>query len=374
MRIGFNFHTADEFISGVEYYSLTLLKSLLSVNGGHEYVVFTNRPGLVRRYVGEARNLEVRGVGLKTRGQRIAWEHAVLPKAAEAERVDVLHCPHYICPARRGRVPYVTTIHDTIAVDRPEWCKRLNALYYGLAMGRTVETSTRVISVSGNTADDIRRNFGANGEKVRTVYSGIDPIFTNGTNAAEEERVGRLYSLPERYILYVGNIEPKKNVGGLLRAYKLLKERGVEHKLVLAGRRTWRSEGVWRAIRENFREGDVVVAGYVEREDLPAVYRMAEVLAFVSLYEGFGFPPLEAMACGTAVVSSTRGALAETIGASALVAEPEDVEQIAGGIYSLICDDELRRRHVGLGLREVRRFCPVRSAQETLKVYEEAAR
>jgi len=335
--------------------------------------VFTNRPGLVGRYVGEARNLRVRGVGLRTRWQRIAWEHTVLPEAAKEERLDVLHCPHYICPARRGREPYVTTIHDTIAVDRPEWCKRLNAAYYGLAMGRAVENSTRVISVSGNTAGDIGRNFGAGEEKVRTVYSGIDPIFTNETNDAEEGRVRRLYTLPEKYILYVGNIEPKKNVGGLLRAYKLLKDRGVEHKLVLAGRRTWRSEGVWRAIRDNFREGDVIVTGYIEREDLPAIYRMAEVLAFVSLYEGFGFPPLEAMACGTAVVSSARGALAETIGASALVAEPEDAEQIAERLYSVITDGELRRRHAELGLREARRFCPERWAQETLKVYEEAA-
>jgi glycosyltransferase involved in cell wall biosynthesis len=246
-------------------------------------------------------------------------------------------------------------------------------MYYGLSMGRAVEKSTRVIAVSKTTSADISRNFDPDSSKVQTIYPGIDPIFTNQADTLEDSAVRSRYRLPQEYILYVGNIEPKKNIAGLLRAYKILKERGVRHKLVLVGKRTWRSESVWHDISENFGRGDVVVTGYVEREHLPAIYRMAGVFAFVSLYEGFGFPPLEAMACGTPVVSSGRGALAETTGKSAMIVEPEDVEAIAEAIYSLLSNAELCQRHIQPGLNEVRRFCPERSARETLSIYREAA-
>ena len=374
MRIGINFHTTDRYISGVEYYTLGLLRGLLRVGGANEYVVFTNQPNLVEAHVSGARKLEIVGIKrLGTRTARILWEHTRLPRLAARHKLDVLHCTSYICPVFKTSARYIVTVHDTIAIDHPKWCKPSNALYYGLFMKPGVRRASRVISVSRSTAEDLKRNFGLPDSKLRTVYPGIDGIFRPERNPERESEVRRRYGLPERYVLYVGNIEPKKNVGTLLRVQGKLRGRGLPHRLVLAGRRSWRSTEQFDEISRQIATGDVVAAGYVERGDLPSVYAMADVFVFPSLYEGFGFPPLEAMACGTPVVASQRGALEETLGDAALAVEPESVSQITDAVVSVITDATARERQVSLGLKRSALFNWERSAGDTLAVYEEVA-
>ncbi len=373
MRIGINFHTTDRYISGVEYYALGLLRGLLRVGAENDYVVFTNQPGLVESHASRAGNLEVVGIKrLGTRTARIVWEHMRLPRLAARHKLDVLHCTSYICPVFKTSARYVVTVHDTIAIDHPEWCKTSNAVYYGLFMKPGLRRASRVISVSRSTAEDLKRNFRLPDSKVGTVYPGIDGIFRPERNPERESEVRGRYGLPERYVLYVGNIEPKKNIGMLLRVQEQLRDRGLGHRLVFAGRRSWRCKGQLGEISRQTAGGDVVSVGYVARGDLPSVYRMADVFIFPSLYEGFGFPPLEAMACGTPVVASQRGALEETLGGAALAVEPENVSQIADAVVSVITDAGVRERHVGLGLKQSALFNWERSAGDTLAVYEEA--
>ena len=142
MRIGFNFHSADDYISGVEYYSLGLLRGLLDIDRQNQYIVFTNRPSLINTCMGLKDNLIVRDCSfLKNRLHRIVWEHSRLAPIAKKENLDILHCPHYICPATRGSAVYVVTIHDTIAIDHPEWCKKSNAAYYRRFLGTKVKNA-----------------------------------------------------------------------------------------------------------------------------------------------------------------------------------------------------------------------------------------
>ncbi|UCG49944.1 MAG: glycosyltransferase family 4 protein [Phycisphaerales bacterium] len=374
MRIGINFHTTDRYISGVEYYALGLLRGLLRVGGENDYVVFTNQPDLVKTHASGAGNLKVVGIKrLGTRTARILWEQTRLPRLAARHKLDVLHCMSYICPVFKSSARYVVTVHDTIAIDHPGWCKRSNALYYGLFMKPGLRRASRVISVSRSTAADLRRNFGFADSKLRTVYPGIDGIFRPERNPQRLSQVKLRYKLPERYVLYVGNIEPKKNVGTLLRVQEKLGGRGLPHRLVFAGRRSWRSAEQLDEISRQIAAAGVVSVGYVEREDLPSVYAMADVFVFPSLYEGFGFPPLEAMACGTPVVASRRGALEETLGDAALGVEPENVSQIADAVVSVITDAAVRERHVSLGLKQSALFNWERSVGETLAVYKEVA-
>ena len=145
MRIGFNFHSADDYISGVEYYSLGLLRSLLDIDRQNQYIVFTNRPSLINSCIGSKDNLIVRDCSfLKNRLHRILWEHSRLAHIARKENLDILHCPHYICPATRSSAAYVVTIHDTIAIDHPEWCKKSNAAYYRLFLGRSTKNASKI--------------------------------------------------------------------------------------------------------------------------------------------------------------------------------------------------------------------------------------
>ena len=149
MRIGINFQINDEYISGIEYYSLGLLNALLQIDTQNEYIAFTNRPYLVRQHVSQSPNLTIVEIKhLRTRIARILWEHTQLPHVVKKHGLNVLHCPQYISPFQTSPVPYVVTIHDTIAIDSPKWCKQSNSLYFGLFMKATTRKASSIISVS----------------------------------------------------------------------------------------------------------------------------------------------------------------------------------------------------------------------------------
>ena len=374
MRIGINLHTNDEYISGVEYYSLGLLNTLLHINTQNEYIAFTNQPCLVRQHVLKSSNLTIIEIKhLRTRAARILWEHTQLPRAAKRYRLDVLHCPKYICPLHTTSVPYVVTIHDTIAIDSPQWCKQSNSLYFSLFMRAATRKASSIISVSKCTADDLKRNFGLSCSKIHIIYSGIDEIFSPKKNNSQCYGVRERYNLPERYILYVGNIEPKKNIWTLLRVQRTLREKGLPHKLVIVGRRSWGVKVELDEISREIKSDNIIWTGYVDRHDLPCVYQMADVFVFLSLYEGFGFPPLEAMACGTPVISTNTGALNEILAGAALTVDPYSVGQITRAVVSMVTDSSLQEKHIRMGLKQSSLFNWERTAKETLSVYQEAS-
>jgi glycosyltransferase involved in cell wall biosynthesis len=285
----------------------------------------------------------------------------------------VLHCPSYICPLRKQSTPYVVTIHDTIAIDHPQWCKKTNALYFKLFMKAAAKKATRIISVSERSTDDIKRNFDLPCSRIRTIHSGIDNIFNSGENSSRCSEVKACYNLPQRYILYVGNIEPKKNIVTLLRVQKKLREKNLPHKLVIVGKRSWESKAELEEISREIAAGNVVCPGYVDRNDLPYVYKMADVFVFPSLYEGFGFPPLEAMACGTPVITTRGGALAETVKDAALIVEPHNTQQITNAICSIITNSRFREKYTRMGLKRSGMFSWDRAAEQTLSVYREVS-
>jgi len=208
---------------------------------------------------------------------------------------------------------------------------------------------------------------------LRVIYPGIDEIFRAEDSPPQRQQVRTRYGLPDRYLLYVGNIEPRKNVAMLLEVQQRLRQAGLPHKLVLAGQRSWRATRERTRIARAAASGDVVPLGYVARGDLPALYQMADVFLFPSLYEGFGFPPLEAMASGTPVVSSARGALAETMTDAAWIVDPEDGRDIATAVMTLVNDPRTRDQYVERGRNRSRQFTWTKTAEATLSVYEEAA-
>ena len=372
MRVGVNFHCCHDHPSGVEYYALGLLRGLLSIDAQNEYLVYTNRADLVKRSVPPAPNLTVVPIPCAARRiARIVWEHTELPRLAVRHGLDVLHCTSYVCPAVKVSVPYVVTIHDTLAIDRPGWCKPTNAWYFQFALRRSVRVASRIIAVSQQTARDLCRCMKVAASDVRVVHAGVDEIFSADGDPLLRYRVRSRYALPERYILYVGNVEPKKNVLNVLEVQHRIHERGLPHKLVMAGGRAWKSRSERKRIGRGVASGGVVWIGYADRGDLPYIYQMADVFLFPSLYEGFGFPPLEAMASGTPVVSSLRGALAETAADAAIVVEPDDADQIAAAVIAAITDAPLRSRHIQMGLERSGAFTWTRSARATRSVYEE---
>jgi glycosyltransferase involved in cell wall biosynthesis len=374
MRIGLNFHCSDGYLSGVEYYALGLLRGLVQIDGTNEYLVCTNRPDLVRDHVPAAANLTLVPLGhLGTRTARVLWEHTLLPRLAARHKLDVLHCMNAICPVIGTAVPRVVTIHDTLAFDRPRWCRPANALHFRLLLRRSVTAAARVIAVSRQTAQDVCRHTAVPLSALRVVYPGIDEIFCPGGDPRRCAQVRARYGLPERYILYVGNIEPRKNVPTVLEVQRRLRRDGLPHKLVLVGRRTWRAARTQRSIQREVVSGGVIRIGYASRGDLPLLYQMADVFLFPSLFEGFGLPPLEAMACGTPVVCSSRGALAETTAGAAWIVDPTNVPEMAAAVRTLLTEAQVRGRYVASGWRRSRGFTWTTAAAATLAVYQESA-
>jgi len=225
-----------------------------------------------------------------------------------------------------------------------------------------------VITDSQVSRADIVHYLKVSPDKVTVIYPGVSST-CHPMPAAEAAEVGRRHGLPASYLLYLGSVEKRKNVHGLLRAYALLRQRGESRPLVVAGIQRSNASGLPRLVQELDLQGHVLFAGYVPDADLPAVYSGADLFVFPSLYEGFGLPPLEAMACGTPVVCSDAGSLPEVVGDAAVMVDPKDTEALAEAMYRVLADRELREELRQKGLARARQFTWEKAARETVAVY-----
>jgi glycosyltransferase involved in cell wall biosynthesis len=208
---------------------------------------------------------------------------------------------------------------------------------------------------------------------IRVISPGIDEVFNETRDTIAEERCRRKYDLPEKYILHVGNIEPRKNLAVAVEAVRHLREMGMDWPLVLAGQVRRQPGSFLARLSEAQHCGEVRCLGYVDRCDLPSLYRLAGAFLCVSRHEGFGFPPLEAMACGTPVVSSMTGAMAQTLGDAAMAVNVDDAQAVANALLAVLFDESLRDRLRREGLRQAAGFRWDKSVAKLLDVYKEAA-
>ncbi|MEM4301926.1 MAG: glycosyltransferase family 1 protein, partial [Candidatus Caldarchaeum sp.] len=243
--------------------------------------------------------------------------------------VSLFHATEHLLP-RFSRIRTVFTLHDLIFLFHPETHKPLNRWFLTLLMPRFLRAADAVIAVSECTKRDAVRAYGIPEEKITVIYEGVSPRF-RPANPEAVQAVRAKYGLPEHFILYVGTIEPRKNLVALLEAYAAILTRNTQHaiRLVVVGKKGWLYEGFFRRLRELDLEERVHFTGYVPDEDLPALYSAADLFVFPSLYEGFGLPVLEAMACGVPVVCSNTSSLPEVAGDAALLVNPTDVQALA---------------------------------------------
>jgi glycosyltransferase involved in cell wall biosynthesis len=306
--------------------------------------------------------------------RRIAFQQFGLPALAERLGLDVLHGPAYVTPIR-CRVPTVASIYDLMVFIHPHMCERANRAHYRAVLPRSAPRCRRVIVPSRVVAESVVERLGVDRDRVAVVPLGVDPRFAPPEEEGDALRARERLGLPEGFILYVGNIEPKKGLGTLVRALALARRaHGLREPLVIAGARAWGAGELDRAIAEA-RVGDSVrLLGYVPDADMPTLYAAATAFAFPSIYEGFGLPPLEAMACGTPVVVSDGGSLPEVTGDAALRVHVGDEDALADALVRLCGDDGLRRRLREQGLRRVTGLTWARHAAAVHSVYREVAR
>jgi glycosyltransferase involved in cell wall biosynthesis len=371
MRIAFDATGIPRLMAGAAVYTCELARALAAVDSENEYVIFARgthfddlpamRPGV--------RVLKVRA---PSRPLRLLWEQTVLPWRLRQLRIDVLHSPHHTMPLAPCGCRRVVTFHDLTFFLLPERYPTTRRLYFQTMTRLSARVADAVIVPSEAVKGDVMRILGLPRERVFAIPEAAGPAF-HPQDAVAIEAVRRRYGLEGPFLLSVGSLEPGKNRERLLQAFARLRARGLTHTLVVAGQRAWRYEGEAPLAQQLGLADSVRFLGHVPQADLPALYSAAEVFVFPSLYEGFGLPALEALACGTPVVASNVSALPEVVGDAALQVPPLDVEALADAMERLLRDDGLRSDLRERGLARAAQFSWEKAARQTVEVYRWAA-
>lgn len=373
MRIALDYTPAISQGAGIARYTRELAHALGRLDAADQYVLFsTEAPHAVRPFP-EGPNLQHRVIPLGRRNMTLLWQRLRMPVPLELfiGRTDVVHGTDFILPPAAAR--RVVTIHDLAYLTHPHYALPSNVAYLTAVVPRSVRGADRVIAVSQRTADDLVERLAVPREKVHVIHLGISPAFAAERDEAAVEHVRRAYGLRAPFVLAVGTIEPRKDYETLIKAFAAARSEPDGPKmLVIAGRPGWLYEGVYAAV-ERLKLGDAVkLLDYVPDADLPALYHAASAVAMPSIYEGFGIPVVEAMACGTPVVCSTGGSLPEIAGDAALLIPPGDVDALANALARILRDADLRTALRARGLERARHFTWERAAAEHVAVYHEA--
>jgi len=344
------------------------------------------------------------------------WQRLRLPIPVEliVGKVDIFHSPDFTLPPTLPGVPTLLTVHDLSFIRDPDSAWPSLRDFLNKAVPRSVKRATHVLADSQATKDDLIELFSTPAEKITVLYSGVDARFVPIRDQAEIDRVCAKYQLPRPFILSVGTLQPRKNYGRLIEAFAEVirhpaqrapalrtgRERNeVESKdtlhstqphsstsaelrlasaqnawhLVITGGKGWMYETIFEQVKRLGLEGRVHFPGFVDDSDLPALYSAADLFAYVSLYEGFGLPLLEAMACGTPVIGSNTSSLPEVIGDVGPQVDPRDMDDVAYALQQMINQPELRERSIGLGLERAKLFTWEKAARELLSIYDRVA-
>ena len=355
MRIGIDYTPAITQHAGIGRFTRSLVDALVRIDSRNEYVLFYADPSRSgRSYVAATaphRNVVERPIPVSDRTLTILWHRLGLPLGVDlfTGPVDVFYSPNYaLAPLRRGAS--IVTVHDLSFLVEPQCADARLRAFLEKVVPESVGKASFVTTDSEHTRNDVICLLDVPAHRTEVVYGGVDPSFGRVTDPARLEAVRRKHRLQFPFILHVGVIEPRKNIPTLIRAYaKLRARRRLRHKLVLAGGLGWLYHDVFHEIEAQMLGDDVVLTGFVPDEELPTLYSLADAMVWPTLYEGFGLPPLEAMACGTPVVCSNRSSLPEVVGDAALTVAPTDVDGLTDAMERVLFDEGTRTDLIARG-------------------------
>jgi glycosyltransferase involved in cell wall biosynthesis len=383
MRIGIDYTAAVWQGAGIGRYTRELIQEVIRHGQEFEYILFYAAGGLPAdsQYLTDLRQLcaahpHVAHKPLPFSPRRAAqlWQRLRIPLPIEwfTGRLDLLHSPDFVLPPTRART--LLTVHDLSFLVHPE-CHVPNMVrYLSSAVPRSVRRANRLFADSEATRADLERLLQCDPQHIEVVYPGVTPRF-QPLPAEQTEPVRQRLGLPERFLLFVGTLEPRKNLVRLVEAFAMMRNRQDADSwirrmpLVLAGRRGWLYESVFETIERLGLSDAVRVLDYVDDKDLPALYNLAWTFTYPSIYEGFGLPALEALACGTPVVTAQNSSLPEVVGDAALLVPADDVVALANALERSVTDDALRVRLRSAGLQRAQEFTWQRAGQQVLACY-----
>ncbi len=373
MRIGINALQLTVRNSGVGQYINNMVSSLLSLSADQFIIYFS---------CGNKRTewLALMNVVLKETPYykeqvilRNLYELFYFGLEIRKDSLSLLWSPDTKAPLKiPTNIPFVVTVHDLAIFREPETYQYSRVIYWRKLFKRAIHKASCVVAISHTTRNDLIELMNVSPQKIKVIYNGVNPFFRIIDDINFLEQVSQKYCLPKKFLLFVGLFSPRKNIAGILRAFSILKNKyQIPHQLVMVGEKGWLYQDDLKLVHSLDLEKKVFFTGYVEDEDLPAVYNLADAFIFPSLYEGFGLPVLEAMACGTPVVTSNISALPEVVGPAGILVNPHNHEEIASGVYRLLSDRKLSSELVKAGLERSRQFTWENAAREMLMVFRE---
>jgi len=360
---------------GMDMVALELIKNLQKIDNTNEYVVFV-AAGEDNTCIPVAPNFKIK---VLPGSSYPVWEQIYLPKAAEKEKCDVLHCTSNTAPLFCS-VPIITTIHDIIYLESISLFKsgftnyqKIGNMYRRFIVPFVFKKSKKVITVSNFEKARIGNFFGGKyDEKLVAVYNGVGDHFVTQTNPEQIDSIRTKYSLPEKYIFFLGNTDPKKNTPGTLKAYsEYCIENGYEIKLVMLDFEHNKLEEILREIGNPKLKNNIHLTGYVNNLDLPVIYSEASLFLYPSYRESFGIPILEGMACGTPVITSNTSSMPEIAGDAALLVDPFNPMEIKEAITRIFRNKEESKTLIERGLERAKSFSWRTMAEDTLELYKE---
>ncbi len=351
--------------AGISWYIFNLLRHLPAADASLRYTAFVSDPDFQPQ-----NGLAVQRSSLPAKHPiaRILWEQIALPPALKKSQADLLHALAFVSPLA-NRLPTVLTIYDLSFVHFPQLFRPFNRWYLRTFSRISARRADAVIAISESTRQDVISAFGVNPNRVHTVYCGADaafrPLPAETIAAFRAER-----NLPAHFIFRLGTIEPRKNVEGVVRAYAAWRQRDPSAPpLVIGGGKGWYYRQVFRLVESLGLAEHVHFPGYIPQDELPLWYNAADVFVYPSLFEGFGLPVLEAMACGTPVITSDVSSLPEVAGDAALLVSPDDTDGLSRAMARAFSDGALAQSLRARGLRQAARFSWKKTAQQTAGIY-----
>lgn len=357
--------------AGIGVYSEELIGNILKFDSENHYTVFVT-PEVSDFFPFYAKNLTKRVVSFPHYSYS---EQFLYPRTLARARLDLIHYTNFNSPVLFKRIKSIVTIHDLTLWFYPgrRSDSPLRRLVYRYVIRKSCENATRVIAVSNRTKEDIVKYLKIDPGKIDVVYEGLPNRYKLLEDDRKIEAIKAKYNISRSFFLYVGQWRPHKNLVRLLRAFALLRHRyNIDYQLVLVGKADINIAKMQTTIKRLGIQESVIVTGYVADSDLPYFYSAAEAFVFPSLYEGFGVPPLEAMASGTPVLSSNASVMPEVLGNAALFFDPTNIEDMAQAMYKLATTYRIKKELRDKGFEQVKRYSYTRMARQTLEVYKKA--
>lgn len=374
-RIGIDVTSALTQGGGIGRYTRELVQALVALTPTIDYLLFSAKPPAQLPTSQPLPQTErVRHVPAPLSEQWLyrLWYRARLPLPVQwvTGRLDLFHSPDFVLPPVSGGIPTLLTVHDLSFVHYPEVYPAPLVRYLNRVVPASVQRATHVLADSIATKQDMIVLWDVSPEKITVVYSGVDEHFRPITDPQRLTAMRQKYRLGAApYVLAVGTLQPRKNYQFLIRAFKPIAHNW-PHNLVIVGGKGWLYDDILAEIEAQGLTGRVVLTGFVEDADLPAIYSAAALFLFPSLYEGFGLPALEAMACGVPVIAANVSSLPEVVGEAGLLLSPHEQAVWSENIHRLLLDAPHRARLVGAGAVQAHHFTWRKAARQLLKVYE----